>query len=103
MPETNEIATMLLTSGLASGGVGTVVWYFVKRLIKRIDDIEKILNNPDPKNPGLVTQMALNEERDQGFRDKFETHLNTHKGVKDDVKKTLKEFEAKMDLKYKQK
>lgn len=100
MENLNEI---LLSSGLTAGGIGSIIWYFIKRLIVRIDKLEDILTSTDPKSPGLATQMALNIADDKNFVKRFEEHLETHKGIKEEVKEMLEKFEQKMENKFKSK
>ena len=83
---------ILLSSGLTAGGIGSIIWYFIKRLIARIDKLEDAITGKG----GLETQMVLNIANDKNFVIRFEEHLKTHKGIKEDVAEMLDKF--KKDL-----
>jgi len=107
MPEeSNQWLQLLATGGATGGGVLTVVWYFIKRLITRLDKIEDILTSNDVKNPGLVTMMALNISNDENFVKRFDEHLKTHTGIKEEVREMLEKFKKDLfddlDRRYKQ-
>lgn len=99
--EETRIGEVIVSSIVSAGGVGTIAWYLIKRLITRIDKLDDSINSTDPKNPGLRLQMELNIKDDAYFVKRFEEHLSTHKGIKNEVQEILKEFEVRMDQKYK--
>jgi len=108
MEEINGSLPEILATGVASaGGIGVVGWWLIKRLIARIDKLENSITSTDPKNPGLALQMALNIASDENFVSRFEDHLKTHKGIKEDVREMLDKFKKdlfeEMDRRYKQK
>ncbi len=75
-------------------------------MIARIDKLENILTSTDVKNPGLVTVMALNISNDKAFVNRFEDHLATHTGIRDEVREMQEKFKTdlmiEMDRRYKQ-
>lgn len=92
-----RLGEMLISSIVGAGGVGSIVWYFIKRLITRIDRLEDAITGKD----GLESQLAVNMANDKAFVKRFEDHISTHKGIKTEVQEILKEFELRMDQKYK--
>jgi len=99
----SDLGNIFLSSGLTAGGIGSIIWYFIKRLIARIDKLENAITGKG----GLETQMALNIANDENFVSRFEEHLKTHKGIKEDVAEMLEKFKKdlfeEMDRRYKQK
>lgn len=95
----SELGNIFLTSGVTAGGIGSIIWYFIKRLISRIDKLEAAITGKD----GLETQLALNITKDEAFVQRFEDHLKTHTGIKDEVRKMLDEFKVEMDNRYRRK
>lgn len=95
----SDLGNIFLSSGLTAGGIGSIIWYFIKRLIGRIDKLEAAITGKD----GLETQLALNITKDEAFVQRFEDHLETHTGIRDEVRKMLDEFKIEMDRRYKQK
>jgi len=88
MDEINgSLPEILLTSGATAGGIAGVVWYLIKRVIARIDKM----------------QMAVNIANDEAFVKRFEDHLDTHKGIKEEVREMLDKFESDMERKFKHK
>lgn len=97
MDEINgSLPEILLTSGATAGGIAGVVWYLIKRVIARIDKMGVTMEN-------LKTQMAVNIANDEAFVKRFEDHLDTHKGIKEEVREMLDKFESDMERKFKHK
>ncbi len=90
----DNLFEILATGGVATGGVGTVVWWLIKRLIARIDNLEQKITDIDKK-------MAVNIANDESFVLRFEDHLKTHVGIEEVVEKRLDKFEEEMDKRYK--
>ena len=98
MEEINgSLPEILATGGVATGGIGAVVWYLIKRLIARIDKLEDILTGED----GISTKLKVNIANDAAFVTRFEDHLRTHEGIKEVVEKRLDKFESDMERKFK--
>lgn len=97
----SELGNIFLSSGVAAGGVGGIIWYFIKRLIARIDKLENAITGKE----GLETQLVLNIANDKAFVKRFEDHLKTHTGIKEEVGETLEKFKVdlflEMDRRYK--
>ena len=95
MDEINgSLPEILLTSGATAGGIAGVVWYLIKRVIARIDKLENLITILD-------TKMAVNIANDESFVQRFEDHLDTHKGIKEEVREMLDKFESDMERKFK--
>ncbi len=95
----DNLFEILATGGVATGGVGTVVWWLIKRLIARIDKLEETITGKD----GLQTELKVNIANDKAFVQRFEDHLKTHVGIEEVVEKRLDKFEEEMDKRYKRK
>ncbi len=98
-----NLTEILATGGIATGGVGTVVWWLIKRLIARIDKLEQTITGED----GLSTKLAVNIANDKAFVARFEDHLKTHTGIKEEVAEDHAAFKKslfeEMDQRYKRK
>ncbi len=99
----SELGNIFLTSGVTAGGIGSIIWYFIKRLIARIDKLEAAITGKD----GLETQLVLNIANDEAFVKRFEDHLATHTGIREEVSEMQEKFRtdlmAEMDRIYKRK
>jgi len=92
-----SLPEILATGGVATGGIGAIVWWLIKRLIARIDKLEETITGPD----GIGTKLAVNIASDAAFVTRFEDHLKTHEGIKEVVEKRLDKFESDMERKFK--
>jgi len=100
MEEINgSLPEILATGGVATGGIGAIVWWLIKRLIARIDKLENVITGTG----GISEKLAVNIANDEAFVKRFEDHLRTHEGIEEVVEKRLDKFESDMDLKYKRK
>jgi len=103
----DNITEIIVTGAGSAVGVGSILGYFIKRLIADIDAIKVILNG-ELGTPGLVTQVELNtaqdETREEAFKElkkEFKVHIssNPHKAISE----ALNKFRKEMEMNYKKK
>ena len=97
----DNITEIIITGAGSAGAVGSILGYFIKRIIADIDAIEEVLNGK-LGNPGLVTQVQLNTANDEAREEKvvkletkIDEHIksNPHKEISSAISKLRKEIE----------
>ena len=63
----SEIAVLIIS--LIAGAIGTVTWWMVRRLIRKIDELISSIE-------GLTLQASLQEERLKGINTTLNDHAN---------------------------
>lgn len=103
----DNITEIIVTGAGSAGIVGSILGFFMRRLIGDIDEIKKILYGKLGQ-PGLLTLVATNKENDESreemfieLKAKFENHIagNPHKAISE----ALNKFRKEMEMNYKKK
>ncbi len=103
--------TEIIATGVASAGtVGTVIGYFLRRVISDIDNVKATLNGipGDAKSQGLVALVHENknndETREKAFNElktKFEKYVNGN--PQKEIDKAINEFRKEIASNYRKK
>ena len=103
----DNITEIIVTGAGSAGIVGSILGFFIKRLIADIDAIKETLTGK-LGSPGLVTQVELNTQHDEiredafnELKQKFEKHIagNPHKAISE----ALEKFRKEMEINYRKK
>ncbi len=106
----DNITEIIITGAASAGSVGSILGYFLKRVIADIDDIQATLNgNPrDAEKKGLVAIVHANtandENRETAFKElkeKVEKYLLNNPQAK--IDKAINELRHEVELKYRKK
>lgn len=103
----DNITEIIITGAGSAGVVGSILGYFIKRVIADIDAIEEVLNGKLGK-PGLVTQVELNTANDKNTEESVEKlEEKFDKYVKDNPQKeidhAINKLRHEIELKYRKK
>ncbi len=105
-----NITEIVVTGATSAGAVGSILGYFLKRVISDIDDIQATLNGDprDAEKKGLVALVHANtandENRETAFKElkeKVENYLLKNPQAK--IDKSINEFRKEIELKYRKK
>ncbi len=105
-----NITELIITGSITAGSVGSILGYFLKRVIADIDDIQATLNGDprDAEKKGLVAIVHANtandENRETAFNElkgKVEKYLLNNPQAK--IDKAVNELRHEIEMKYRKK
>lgn len=106
----DNITEIIVTGSASAATVGSILGYFLKRVIADIDDIQATLNGDprDAEKKGLVAIVHANtandENRETAFKElkeKVEQYLLNNPQAK--IDKAVNELRHEIELKYRKK
>ncbi len=106
----DNITEIIVTGAASAGTVGSILGYFLKRIISDIDNIKATLNGipGDAKSQGLVALVQENKNNDENreidfkeLKGKVETYLANNPQTK--IDKAVNELRHEIELKYRKK
>jgi len=106
----DNITEIIITGAGSAGVVGSILGYFLKRVIADIDDIQATLNGDprDAEKKGLVAIVHANTANDENreiafneLKTKVEKYLLNNPQAK--IDKAISELRHEIELKYRKK
>ncbi len=106
----DNITEIIVTGAGSAATVGSVIGYFLKRVIKDIDNIKATLNGipGDAQSQGLVALVQENKNNDENrekafteLKTKFEKYVNGN--PQKEIDKAINEFRKEIESNYRKK